>query len=337
MRVAVVAPKPTSGEKGGAERLFAGLVWGLNESGADAELVEVDSDESTYEKIQETYLRCYDLDLSGFDAVVSTKAPTYLIRHDRHACYLLHTMRSFYDMYEQVFPRPSREIELQRRLIIGLDTAALKPPRTRAVFSIGEEVAERLARHNGIASRVLHPSSNLACRPGPQGDYILVPGRLHRWKRVDLVIDALHLIRSDVRVKICGAGEDETFFRQQAKADRRIEFCGYVSDAQLIDLYSNALAIAFVSIREDFGYVALEAMMSAKPLITCKDSGEPARMIQDGVTGFICEPNDIEISKAIRTLHENPEESLAMGIRARQQAPDSNWRRTAEALLRALD
>jgi len=41
--------------------------------------------------------------------VISTKAPGYMIRHRNHICYLQHTMRVFYDMFDVEFPKASAE------------------------------------------------------------------------------------------------------------------------------------------------------------------------------------------------------------------------------------
>ena len=64
MKIAVVAVTSQSGERGGAERFYEGLVTALNEAGAHAELVSLISNESSFEAIQETLLSFYDLDLS---------------------------------------------------------------------------------------------------------------------------------------------------------------------------------------------------------------------------------------------------------------------------------
>src|SRR5262249_33634226 len=146
-----------SGAWGGAERFFEGLHNALRQRGCDAQIIEMESDESTFEGIEETCLGCYDFDASRFDALISTKAPTYLVRHPNHVCYLVHTMRVFYDMFEEAFPHPSAQHRAQQALIHRMDTLALSPPRTRHVFAIGHEVAQRLRTTNGIAAEVLRP------------------------------------------------------------------------------------------------------------------------------------------------------------------------------------
>ena len=155
LRVAVVATGSASGETGGAERLYTGLRDALAAEGCSAELITVPSDESTFERILETYERCRSLDLTAFDLVISTKAPTYAIRHHRHVSWLVHTVRVFYDMFDESFPSPSAELLEQRDRIRRLDTEALGRAMYR--FSIGHEVSARLRRWNDLDAEVLHP------------------------------------------------------------------------------------------------------------------------------------------------------------------------------------
>jgi len=57
-----------------------------------AEIVEIDNNESDFDQIRQSYLRFYDLNLDEFDGVISAKAPSYVVRHRNHVCYLMHTM-----------------------------------------------------------------------------------------------------------------------------------------------------------------------------------------------------------------------------------------------------
>lgn len=337
MRIGILTVPGRPGEEGGAERFYAGLRGAFVERGHDAEIVAVPSDESTFAGIEETYLRCYDLDASRFDAVISTKAPTYLVRHANHVCYLVHTIRVFYDMFDATFPKPTALLREQRALVRRLDTLALGPPRVRKVFAIGHEVARRLAASNGIEATVLHPPLGFdRFHPGPCGDFVFLPGRLHRWKRVDLAIAAMRHVRAPLRLVIAGAGEDEGAFRAQAKGDRRIEFRGRVSDDELVDLYANALAVAFVPLREDYGYVTVEAFRSAKPVVTCTDSGEAALLVEDGQTGLIVPPDPASIGAAFERLYADRATAIALGARAAAREREIHWDHVVPALAAAL-
>jgi glycosyltransferase involved in cell wall biosynthesis len=335
-RVAVIAVKPARGETGGAERLYEGLVSALNKSGARADLINVVSDESCFEAIEETYLRIYDLDLSAYDGVISTKAPSYLIRHPNHICYLIHTMRVFYDMFENEFPHPTKELMKQRNFILNLDSAALSYPRTKKIFVIGNEVKNRLLKFNYLKSTVLYPA--LPSDNFRQGSYqyIFTISRLHRWKRLDLIIKAMKHIDRPLELKIAGTGEDEAWFRELADGDKRITFLGHVSDEELIGLYSNALVVPFVPKMEDYGYITIEAFRSCKPLITCTDSGEPSYIVRDGESGFICPPEPEAIASKIEYLYDNPEIAKKMGLHGKDSVKEITWEHVSEKLLQAL-
>jgi glycosyltransferase involved in cell wall biosynthesis len=187
--------------------------------GAQAEIVTVVSDESCFEAIEETYLRFYDLDLSRFDGVISTKAPGYLVRHRNHVCYLQHTMRVFYDMFDVEFPNAADSMLRQRQQIQEIDTAALQSPRVRRRFVIGHEVRERLRKYNGLDAEVLYQASTMTGFRTGEYRHLFMPGRLHRWKRVGLVIRAMRHVRAPIELLISGTGEDEVELKQLASED----------------------------------------------------------------------------------------------------------------------
>jgi glycosyltransferase involved in cell wall biosynthesis len=337
MIVAVVAPILASGERGGAEILFDEMVGGLNRCGARAEKVEVVSDESDFEALETTLRRFRALDLSRFDGVVSTKAPSFLVEHPNHVCYLQHTLRSFYDRFDDEFPSPSRSALRLRKLIHRLDRAALSPPRVKKVFAQAREVSLRLAKWNGLEVEVLHPG----LPPGPYAcrgaEYLFLPSRLHRWKRIGLLLEAMRFVRADIKLKIAGLGEEAARLRALAGTDDRIDFLGEVSRERLLGLYADALAVPFVPAGEDFGFVTVEAFASAKPVITCRDSGEPARLVRDGRTGFVCRPRPEEIAERIDRLAADRSEAAAMGARARTAIALPTWEELGRRLLAELE
>ena len=337
MRIGIITVRGRAGEEGGAERFFDGLHHSLIERGIDSKLVAIPSDESTFEGIEETYLRCYDFDAREFDGVISTKAPTYLIRHPNHVCYLVHTVRVFYDMFEATFPSAGRELRAQRDLVHRLDSLALSRPRTKCVFAIGREVADRLSRYNGIEASVLHPPVGLdQLHPGASGDYIFLPGRLHRWKRVDIVIDAMRRTARPLRLLIAGAGPDEPHLRARAAGDERIVFLGQVADAELVELYANALAVAFVPVREDYGYVTVEAFRSGKAVVTCGDSGEAARLVEHERTGLVVAPDAAALASAFERLCDDPALVATLGAAASARERTIRWGSVVATLTRAL-
>lgn len=333
-RVAILACLSANGEQGGAERFFSGLKNALCRAGLAAHLLEIYNDERDFEQIKKSYLRFYDLKLDNYEGVISAKAPSFVARHSNHVCYLMHTMRVFYDMFDSTFPRPTRENLEQRRLIHALDTAALRKPRR--LFAIGHEVAGRLVRFNGLRPEVMHHPTSMDGLHEGKFDYFLLPGRLHRWKRAQLAIEAMRFVSAPVELIVVGTGEDESDVRRAASENSRIHFLGHVSDARLADLYANALAVLFTPKSEDLGLITLEAFQSAKPVITCVDSGEPARIVQDGVSGYVCRPEPAHIGASMENLARSPTRARELGHAGQASIAAISWERVAQTLRQAL-
>ena len=330
-RVAVLGVRSAQYEFGGAERLVDGLCAGIEALGMQAERIEATIDETDIVEVMRAYIHFYDLDLSGFDYVISTKAPSFAVRHRNHVCYLPHTMRQFYDMFDEHFIDPSNH--MQRSTIHQLDRAALRRPSLKRLVTVGEEVRNRLQNYIGVDSEVMHhPTTlkNLRC-----GDFrhLLLPGRLHRWKRVDLVIDAVRRMKSPVNLVICGTGEEEPRLRSMANGFPNIRFAGHVSEQTLCDLYADALAVLYCPVREDYGLVTVEAFQSAKPVVTCTDSGEPANLVTDGRTGYIRPPDADALAERLDWLVQHSDSARVMGAEARESAARTSWESVCRYLL----
>jgi glycosyltransferase involved in cell wall biosynthesis len=119
MDVAIVAPCPVPYAIGGAENLWRGLQDHINEKTPhQAEIIKLPSREHSFWELVDGYRRFCELDLTGFDIVVSGKYPAWMVDHPNHVCYMLHRLRGLYDTYHffglpiepQDPPRPVREL-----------------------------------------------------------------------------------------------------------------------------------------------------------------------------------------------------------------------------------
>ncbi len=335
MRIALVAADIRGEERWGEDRFLEGIRSALERAGMTVEVVAVPHDESSYEAVSDTYARYAALDLAAFDGAVCTNIPSCLAPHSKKACHLLRTARRFYDMFDTEYPSPAPELRQLRRHIQELDRGALK--KMRHIFVAGNEIRGRLLKYLGADSEVLYPSTALDGLRGESYEFLLLPGRLHPWKRTELVIRAMGYVQSSVELLICGSGESEASLKAMASGDSRIHFLGRVSDEKLAGFYSRALAVPYVPVGEDFGWVALEAALCEKPVITCADSGEPSRMVYDGRTGFVCAPDPKEIARSIDAFAEHPDLASAMGRIAGGSVGHASWDHVARILLGSLD
>lgn len=100
MKIAIVAPSPVPFVIGGAENLWWGLLREINQQTPhQADLIKLPGPERNFAELIDSYRRFSELNLGHFDLVISTKYPAWMVRHDRHVCYLQHRLRGLYDTY----------------------------------------------------------------------------------------------------------------------------------------------------------------------------------------------------------------------------------------------
>lgn len=96
-----------------------------------------------------------------------------------------------------------------------------------------------------------------------------------------------------------------------------IYFSGYIDTTREAMLKANVI-LNLSYFRESFGRTVTEAMAARRPVIAYNWGALP-ELIQDGETGFLVEFRNIdELVDRVRTLCENPELILDMGLRARE-------------------
>jgi glycosyltransferase involved in cell wall biosynthesis len=244
-------------------------------------------------------------------------------------------------MFDSEYDVNDKEKQRQKKIIQAFDRYALDPSRIKKHYAIGQTVVDRLKKSDSfwdqINFEVIYPATRLSAFNNPEeGRFIFLPGRLHRWKRVDLIINAMKFVKSPVQLVIAGKGEEEENLKRLVKKsglEERVQFLGTKSDNEVLDLYSNSLVIPFVPVNEDYGYVTIEAFKSKKPVITCQDSGEPARIVKNNITGFIVEPNPQKIAEKINYFIDHPEKISVMGNAGFESVKDITWDKIIPKLL----
>jgi phosphatidylinositol alpha-1,6-mannosyltransferase len=162
----------------------------------------------------------------------------------------------------------------------------------------------------------------------PPGRVILTVGRWlanERYKGMDTLIQALpRLLLSwpELQLALVGSGDDREWLEQIAKKSgvgRHVHFLTNVSQAELSACYAAAEIFALPSRGEGFGFVYLEAMARAKPVIGGAHGGAP-EVIQDGVTGYLVQHGDpTQLATSLETLLANPDHAREMGKRGRER------------------
>ena len=92
--------------------------------------------------------------------------------------------------------------------------------------------------------------------------------------------------------------------------------------------------MVFTPYDEDYGYVTLESFLASKPVITCTDSGGPVELVEDGVSGWVTEPDPRSVAEAIDSLAADRNRAARMGMAGleRARALEINWDHVIEEL-----
>jgi glycosyltransferase involved in cell wall biosynthesis len=322
---------------GGAELHQENLVRAIVAEGHRAELVRLPV---AWEKD-----RLFDSPLAwrltpvDADMVIATNFPSYFVRHPRKVVWLFHQHRGAYDAADASwsdFGLDDSALETQR-LLTEWDNRALE--EAQRLYTTSGMVAERLRRFNGLVGKPLYhpPPLHDRLRPGPFGDYVFCATRIEANKRPHLLVDSMVHTRG-VRSVVAGRGELLEGLR--ASVDRqnlgkRVELRGFVSDDELVELYSGALAVIYAPFEEDYGYVTLQAFLAGKPVITSRDSGGVLEWVKDGVTGFVTDGSPESIGAAVMRLAEDRALAQRMGAAAHDAVRDLSWPPVVRELLGA--
>jgi len=273
------------------------------------------------------------------DVAICTKWPSYVVKHPNKVTWLVHQFRQVYDWYGTPlsdFTGTAEDVRT-RRIVQNMDRKTLA--ESRKIFTISRNVANRLRRFNGLEGTPLYPPirSSLKLEPGPYGDYVLSLGRLDAAKRVGLLLDALAQAPG-VRAVVAGTGPDEDALKRQASKlgiSNRIEFAGFVSDEEASRLYSEARAVYFAPVDEDYGYGAVEALQAARPVITTEDAGGVLEFVEDGVSGLVTPAEPHAIARSLLRLADDAEEAQRLGMAGRERVKGITWDNVVDTLLAA--
>jgi glycosyltransferase involved in cell wall biosynthesis len=331
--------------EGGHLVMARGLVRALTEAGYQSGLVTTPSNRFGRQGAAYVANWLTDVGQTGggerVDQIITLRFPSYAVRHPNHVCWLNHTMREYYDLWDQWSGRLSPQGRIKewtrRALIRAADTHFLKH-HPRKLFTISSAVKDRLRRWNGLDADVLHP-------PPPQrdyrcdgyGDYLFFASRLSPLKRVDLVLRALaQPAARGVRCVIGGDGEDRARLSSLARdlgIDDRVTFTGHLTDAALIDHLARCRAVVFPPANEDYGFVTVEAFASAKAVITCADSGGPLEFIRAGENGIVSAPTPEALASAFAEVMDSPGLAERLGASGRAVAAAMTWPAAVEKLV----
>jgi colanic acid/amylovoran biosynthesis glycosyltransferase len=165
-------------------------------------------------------------------------------------------------------------------------------------------------------------------RAAPAPFEMLCVGRLAPVKAQHILLAAVEKLQAegrDVRLHLAGGGPDLESLKRAVKErgiERSVVIHGWVSQAQLDELYRRADAFVMASFAEGLPGVLMEAMAMEIPCISTWITGVP-ELIRDGVDGLLVAPSDAgDLAGAVSRLIDQPDLRLRIGRAGRQRVTE---------------
>ena len=226
--------------------------------------------------------------------------------------------------YRRQFPRAYRRadvvVAVSHHAARELDRrAGLDPARVRIVPCGSDRLPVKDRRNRGTGRRVL------------------VVGALAHYKRLEVAVDALALLRTggaDYELVLAGAawpgcGEELALRARRAGVAPAVRRVGAVGGDELADLLAEAHVALSLSRCESFAIPVVEAMHAGVPVVA---ADEPWSRERVGDAGLRVPGGDASaVAAAIASL-EDEAEWQRLSVRGRERAAAFTWRRTAEGL-----
>jgi glycosyltransferase involved in cell wall biosynthesis len=334
--------------RGGAELLAEGLVRAINAAGHQAEIVAIPFKWYPAEHILDQMLIARLMDLteacgSRIDRVIGLKFPSYLVPHPNKVMWLVHQHRTAYDLWDSPhgdLPQMPNGLQV-RQAIINADNQGLA--ECQQIYTIAGNVSKRLKQYNNLESTPIYSppfgAENFYCAAA--GDYFFFPSRLNVMKRQYLVIKALAECQHPVKVVFagkCDEGSTQAELKNlvtELGLTDRVTFLNEVSEAEKLSRYAGAIAVIYPPLDEDYGYVTLEAMLAAKAVITCDDSGGSLEFVIDQTTGLVTAPTPTQLAQAMDQLWDDRAFAQRLGAagRDRYDSLAISWANVVQRLL----
>jgi glycosyltransferase involved in cell wall biosynthesis len=206
-------------------------------------------------------------------------------------------------------------------------------------LSLNKVVAIPEAARRSFHKMPLSQTGEVRRRLKVEDEFILFVGTVEPRKNLLALVCALDEILRTTRLRpqLVIAGKEgwltgELYaYLKGSEIEERVRFTGYVSDEDLLALYSSCRAFVYPSLYEGFGLPLLEAMACGAPVIT---SRSPAIMETVGEAARLVSPKDFrELARSIIQLLTDSHERDARARAGLQRAAQFSWERTALATL----
>jgi len=253
-------------------------------------------------------------DLRGYDLVISSEsgpAKGVLVSSDsKHVCYCHSPMRYLWELYPAYMNEwvggPIRRwmfapIASYLRLWDYASAA-----RVDQFVANSQNVRNRIRRSYQRDAEVVYPPVPVETFYWKEpDDYYLIVSALVPYKRLDYAVALFS--RTGRKLKLVGDGPE--FKRLKALAAPNVEFCGWVTEHDLRELYARSRALLMPG-EEDFSMATVESLASGKPVVALGRGGVCEVAVSEMTGSFLYPDPSEEGLKAALVRFESMEAAV---------------------------
>jgi glycosyltransferase involved in cell wall biosynthesis len=251
---------------------------------------------------------------------------------------LVHHLFGATAFQEAAFPIAALTWLLERplaRTYPGIPVVAVSRSTEEDLVARGFERGHIRVIENGVDAQRYRPDP---AQPRFGQPTILYLGRLQRYKRVDLILEAFARMaprNPDARLVIAGTGTAAADLGQlvaRLGLEQRVELPGFVSEAEKLRLLRGAWVHVLTSPKEGWGIANLEAAACGTATVA-SDSPGLRDSVRHGQTGFLVPHGDVDaLSERLQAVLADPALRENLGRNARQFAEELSWERAADRM-----
>jgi len=223
----------------------------------------------------------------NYDLIISSEsAPAKgitILNKAKHICYIHSPMRYCWGYTEEylkvIHPilRPAVKFFFKR--LKNWDKTTID--NVDLYIANSENVADRVRKFYNKKAEVVYPPIETKLFQEPliiseNKTHFLSFGAITPYKKIDLLVDCFNL--SGEKLLIIGNGSERE--KLEKKANKNIEFKGFIKDSELKHYIQNSRALLFPG-EEDFGMIPLEVMSYGVPVIAFNKGGALETVVEN--------------------------------------------------------
>ncbi|MBI4830121.1 MAG: glycosyltransferase family 4 protein [Candidatus Lindowbacteria bacterium] len=271
------------------------------------------------------------------------KIPFYTPLYVRHPLFVMVHHLHGKSTYGDAFLPAALYVHFMERIIPlfyrGIPFVAVSESTKSELVRMGLDPRDIQIIHNGVDHESYTPDNSArAATP-----LIVCVTRLKKYKGAHILLRAMeNVIKEipDIRLIITGRGDYEPKLNELTKKlhlNGCVEFAGFVTTAQKVDLYRRAQVVVNPSAKEGWGLTVIEANACGTPVIAAEAPGLIESVLHEK-TGLLYPHDDIDaLSKAIIRLLKDKPLRERFAARSIQWASEFTWEKATQEIEAFMD